>query len=99
MVVPRGIGREMVQALVLGVHAIRICARSRRDRLEALALGVAENTERVRRKRRTPLRAAEDLTDAIEVRAQPLLGSGVHELPHALLDHADDRGATFPPPT
>jgi len=55
------------------IRAGRIGTCTRGDRLDALALTISEDAQRVGCKRRSPLVAAENLPDAIEVGFQPLL--------------------------
>src|SRR5690606_28532642 len=72
MIVPWRVECEMMQSLMLGVCAIRICTCSGGDRLQALALAFAEDAERVDGEGSPPLGSPQHCTDAVEVLSQPL---------------------------
>src|ERR1041385_9578115 len=80
-----------------GIRACRIGAGPSCDRLDALALAIAQDPERVDRKRRSSVIATEDLANAIQVPFQALLASRRVEFRHASVgSHRRTRGA--PPP-
>src|SRR5690348_11466 len=54
LVIPRRISREVMKPLMFGIHALRVRARTRGDRLEALAFTLTEDPECVRRKAGSP---------------------------------------------
>jgi hypothetical protein len=72
-----------MKALMFGVHATGIGARTRSDRLKALPLAISEDTDGVHGERSPSLRATEDATDALKVGRQPIFSSRVHQLRHA----------------
>jgi len=76
-----------------GVHSRRIGAGSSCDRFDALAIAIAQDPERIHRKRRSSLVTAENLPNAIEVTFQALLAGWHVESHHALLDHIGDRAS------
>src|SRR5437870_2376243 len=72
-IAPVRIGEEVKQSLVSGVGQAGIGAGPRRDRLDALALAVAEQAKGIGRKRDTPLLVPQEVANATEILCEPTL--------------------------
>jgi len=82
-IAPVGIDHEVTEPLMQSIGLGGIGAGAGGDRLDALALGIAEQAERVQRERGAPLLVAEHVSDAIEVGLQPRLTVVIEEKIHA----------------
>jgi hypothetical protein len=79
MVAPRRIDCEVLKALMCSVHSLGVGTCPRRDRLDAPALAVSDDSERVDREGFPPPAAIENVPDVVEVLCQALLGNRVHQ--------------------
>lgn len=79
------------------VHAIELVVTPGRDRLDALALAIAEDPHRIDRERSAAGVVPEHVPDAIEILLQPLFRGMIHDWAHAQLDHAGAARAPFGP--
>src|SRR5262249_36151244 len=82
-VVPIAPGEKVQKTIGRAVRCRRLRLAARRDRLAALALAIAENSERVGRKRSPLAVLLKELSDLREVRLEPRLGRLRHASRHA----------------
>jgi hypothetical protein len=85
---PRAVGEKVEEPIVCALRALRLAAGARGDRLDALALAVAQDTERIRGERLPLLASWKVRTDLLEVRAESTHARAVHLVGHACTMHA-----------
>ncbi len=93
-VAPPRVADEVQKALMGGVHLPRVAANESSHRLDALALGVAEQPHRVDREGGAVLGIPEHLADPGEVALDATDTCAVHEDHGRFTDHAEIRRAT-----
>jgi hypothetical protein len=75
LVVPAGVGNEVLDPLMRGVRLVRIGHVPRRDPLHALALGFTEQAARLQGEVGTPAVVAQDIAGLVEVLPKPPFGA------------------------
>ena len=74
---------EVEQLIVHGPTSIGVAARARGDRLDALALGVTEETRRIQRERLPAVATTQDRANSVEIVVEAMLPGAVQSVGHA----------------
>jgi hypothetical protein len=74
VIVPRGIGDELLNSLMCGVDPVNLNAVAYRDRLHILTCSLTDQAKRIPSEIGLSLWCAEYVTDHVQVTFEPLLG-------------------------
>ena len=95
-IAPLGVGDEVLEPLMGSISLDGVAAGSRGDGLHTLPLALAEQTDRVGRKRRPPALVVKDFTELVHETDQPALGFNVHaDVVHGHLRSWSDPRSNF----